>query len=284
MFAPRDTECVNKLLETVAAELERPRVLSPKVITYIAGGYHIDRDDVPVFLEKRLPELEDYEVDLILSPLFTPRLADQATFAAILRTDAVTQSQRQELVRQIAARPTIAHLITPDSSSTPVPLREVTIERYVHRLRLDGAIPPSIARLVERTGVPGDQSLLLAIARRAIWETESRREILSLYLAGAGNSYRLADAVDLLNLVESYQPADLGNLMKRIPSWKSALKEEIQQGPRAAPFFSAGVQDAHGGERDQRQQDVDRLQAKENELAFLERLERILDGTINGLV
>ena len=273
---------MNKLLETLQAELERPRLLSPKVITYISGGYQIDRDDVPDFLEKRLPELEDYEVDLILSPLFTPRLADQAIIAAILGTDSVPQDQWPELVRRIATKPTVAHLTTIDGRSASVPLRDVTIERYVHRLRLEGVITHSIAQLVDRTGTPEDRSMLQAIARRAIWESKTRQEILSLYLSSAGDSYRLTDVVDLLNLVESYQPADLDNLMTRIPSWKSVLKEEIQKGPRAAAFFSAGVQDAHGGERDQRQEDFTRLEAKERELAFLNRLEQILGGKINS--
>jgi len=63
------------LIETLAAELERPRELSARVINYIGGTYGVDHDAVGRFLVDELPKLEDYELDLILSPVFTPKLA-----------------------------------------------------------------------------------------------------------------------------------------------------------------------------------------------------------------
>ena len=60
------TESVSKLLETLAAELERPRELSARVVNYIGGTYDIDPDAVGSFLVTELPKLEDYELDLVI--------------------------------------------------------------------------------------------------------------------------------------------------------------------------------------------------------------------------
>jgi hypothetical protein len=270
---------VSKLLETLAEELERPREVTGQVIEHIAT-YDVDRDDVGDFLETKLPGLEDYEHDLILSPLFTPKLPDQALFAALLGKESVPRSQWPELIQQLAARPTRGLLITSDKQRHVVLLREVVLERYVHRLRLDGSISESLLTLLDEEPFVSDRPLLQAIARRAIWESPARGEILTRYLTSAGrrNLYLPGDGVQLLRIAEDYKPADVGHLMERIPVWQEALRHEIDTAGSPKPFFSGAVQSEHGGERDQRQQDNSRLAAKKSEFAFLDRLHQVLVG------
>ena len=273
---------MSKLLESLATELERPRELSAKVVNYIGGTYGIDYDAVGRFLVDELPKLEDYELDLILSPVFTPTLADQAVVADLLGSDSVPREQWPALIQQLVSRPTRAQLVTTDGRAHCVALREVTLERYVHRLRLDATISESLFKLLDLTPSAADRPLLKAIARRAVFENEGRRNILIRYLtnAAAHDSYRIADAVELLNLVENYKPADIPDLVARIPRRQRVLRGEIDGGS-PKPFFSQRVQELHGGERDQRRQDDARISAKQNELAFLDRLEKMLATETN---
>ena len=275
-----DTDDVSKLIETHAAELERPRELSVRVLNYIGGVYDIDRDAVGPFLVGELPKLEDYELDLILSPVFTPRLANQAVFAEVLGRDSIPREQWPTLIQQLVSRPTRGQLVTPDGRSHSVILREVVLERYVHRVRLDGTISESLFKLIERIPPPANRSMLKAVARRAVWEDNARRNILECYLTRAAlyNSPCPADAVELLNWVENYKPADVADLLARIPPRQQALRSEINAAFGPKPFFDARVQEMHGGERDQRRQDDVRTSAKENELEFLGRLQQILTG------
>ena len=266
------------LLETLAAELERPRELTEQVINHLVGTYGITRDAIGSFLITDLPELEDYEIDLVLSPMFTPTLRDQAIFAELLGRDSVPADQWPALVQQLVARPTRSQLLTADGQAHCVPLRDVTIERYVHRLRLDSTIPESLLKLLNHLPPPADGPLLKAVARRAIWENDARRSILVHYLTSAisDDSYRLDDAVELLKLVESYQPADVKELLAQIPHWQQVLRQEINEAASPKPFFNERVQEMHGGGRDQRRQDNSRVAGKENERAFLERLQKVL--------
>jgi hypothetical protein len=268
---------VSKLIETLVAQLERPRELAPKVVTHISNGYSIEREAVGTFLTDELPKLEDYEIDLILSPVFTPRLPDQAIIAEILGRDAVPREQWPALVDQLVARPTSARLVTSDGKVHSTPLRAVSIERYVHRLRLDGTIPESLFQLLDQPSFTADRSMLKAIARRSAWESEGRRKILEQYLSNAARlgEYSLEDATALLTLVESYQPADATNLLVRIPAWLDILRDEINKGSGPKPFFSAQVQASHGGE-DNRTPDTSRMSAKQRDLEFLQRLQQIL--------
>src|SRR5690348_4755916 len=158
------------LVDALAHELERPRELSARVLNYIGGTYGVDQDAIGSFLTNELGKLEDYEIDLILSPAFTPKIADEAVFAELLGTTTVPREQWTGLVRQLEERPTRAQLVTPDGQQHAVPLREVTIERYVHRLRLEGTIPESVFTLLDGIPTIEDRPLLRAIARRPVWE------------------------------------------------------------------------------------------------------------------
>jgi len=230
------------------------------------------------FLVSELPKLEDYEIDLILSPLFTPTVRDQAVVAELLGRDSITAGNWPEIIQQLVARPTRAQLVTEDGQAHSVPLRAVTLERYVHRLRLDATIPEPLFQLIAHFPTAAYRPVLKAIARRATWEGPARCEILVRYLVNTGGSevFNGEDAIELLKLVETYEPVDLSDLLAHIPHWLQVLRQEINESGGGKPFFNERVEELHGGGRDQRRQDNSRLTAKESERAFLERLQSAL--------
>jgi hypothetical protein len=274
---------VTSLVEALATELERPRELSSRVLNYIGGNYGVEHDAIGVFLVEELPRLEDYEIDLILSPVFTPKLSDQAVFAELIGRDTVPREEWPALIQQLVARPTRGQLVTLDGKAHSVSLREVTVERYVHRLRLEATVPDSLFKLLEESPSVAERPLLKAVARRAVFDSAGPRGIFERYLTAAADrgSYTLADVLDLLNLMESRKPNNLEDLLTAIPRWEEALRQQIDVGSGPKPFFSQDAERMHGGDRDQRRQGDARLSAKENELAFLGRLQQTL-GTNAG--
>jgi hypothetical protein len=267
-------------MEALATELERPRELKSQVVRYLTGNYGVDGDSVGAFLVHDLPNLEDYEIDLILSPVFTPGLADQAVFAQLLGSESISRERWPAIVRELAARPTRAQLITSDGEPHSIPLREVTIERYVHRLRLDATIPQSLQPLIELTPV-ADHPMLKAIARRAIWESEGRYKILLRYVTVTIGlkQFDLQKVLALLNTVENYKPADTADVLAHIKQWQEALRKQVEVFGAAKPFFMQQIQEMHGGERDHRQHEIARLAAKQQDLDFLGLLEMVLSSS-----
>jgi len=260
------------LLPILAAELERPRAVTAQVGKHLADTHGVARENFGDFLVRELPGLEDFEIDLILSPLFTPTLQEQSIFAEFLGRESVPGATWPALVQQLAARPTIAQLKTEDDAIHLVPLRDVTIERFLHRLRLEATICETVFAEIEKCPPEVDRALLKAVARRAVWEHPGRKEILLRGIKAF--EQQSDDLVALLTLAETYQPGDMSDLLARIPPWKQTLRQEINSAG-AKPFFNERVQDLHGGGRDQRKQNESRALALENELAFLERLEKL---------
>jgi hypothetical protein len=270
---------VPKLLETLARELERPREVTAQVARHLAGNYGTTDDEIGAFLVERLPILEADEVDLILSPLFTPKLDDQAIFADLLGSGSVPGEAQMRLVAEAVARPTNARLVTADDQTHRVQLEEVTVERYVYRLRLEGAIPEPTFGRVRRFPSP-DRAMLMAVARRAIWESDGRGSILDAYLekAEGREDWGAEDARALLDLVERYKPADIDDFVGKIPHWRDALEGDLRLASGGKPFFSQGIEHSHGGPRDQRSSEDALIEAKRREVGFLERLEPLLAG------
>ena len=263
-------------------ELERPRPLTDQVLRHLAAAHGVDRSGAGAFLGAHLASFEDDEYDLTLSSLYTPKLEDQAIFAGLLGANAVPQATVTSWVRELEARPTLGRLLPPDEAILEFPHREVTLERYLFRLRLEATVPGPLERLIQTLPPAADRPVLMAIARRAIWNTEPRREVLlrflsvSAYDAGEGGDVR--DAVALLELMESSEPADIPDILSRIPAWEQVVRAQVTAAGAPSPFFNERVQDLHGGGRDQRSGSM-RLQArKQEELEFLERLGQRLRG------
>lgn len=262
---------MNSLLETIAAELERPRVVSQQVTRHIVGTYDVPREHIGTFLTERLPALEDYEIDLVLSPLFTPSLQDQSIFAEMLGKDSCPTERWPQMIQHLVCRPTRASLITEDGTTHRIALRDVTIQRFVLRLRLEGAIPDDVFELISRLRQATDRTFAKAIARRAIWDHSGRGGLLRRFLLATAGGFNAADGAAFLKLTETYEPKDTEELLRQIPHWQQVLRQEIDA-PGAKPFFNERVEELHGGGRDQRRQDGSRTSTKQIELEFLERL------------
>lgn len=249
-------------------------------MNHLIGTYGLARDAVGDFLATKLAGLEDFEIDLLLSPLFTPGLKDQAVFAELLGRERVPVGDWPALVGKLAERPTCGALVTEDGRTHHPPLRAVTIERFVNRLRLDGSVSEPLFQLITRLASPADQPVLKAIARRAIWTSTGRGEILFRYLSAAlaKHAFQVADSVELLKLAEVYEPMNIADLRAKIPHWLEVVRQEIADASGPRPFFNERVQDLHGGGRDQRRKDNSRVAAKESERAFLERLATVLSA------
>ncbi len=262
------------LIDVLVLELERPRALTPQVIKHIAGTHGVGRDDLSRFLVEDVPKLEDFEIDLLFSPLFTPSLQDQTPFAELLGASSVPRVQWAEIEAHLLQRPTRSRLLSEDGLEHRLELRAVTIERYVHRLRLDAFIPEALLKMVLNLPPAKDRPLLKAIARRAVWELPARREILELFLSltACGEGYTATTACDLLKLIETYQPSSVHALLERLPHWIEVARNEQTTAANPKPFFSQRIHEMHGGGRDQRRPAEGPVATKEKEIQFLQGL------------
>lgn len=269
---------VDPVFERLVTELERPRPLTPQVVRHLSATYGLGRDEIGRFLDEELPRLSEEETDLALSSMFTPKLPDQAIFAELLGRGSVDPTEWPGWIERLQSRPTYGCLLTEQGTRHSAPLRAVTLERFVHRLRLEASVSVALFDQI-RSHVPaGQRPLLLAIARRAVWNTPERQQILVEFLENASgvSDPRPGDAEALLALMEASEPESVEDLLTRLPEWETALKLQISAARSPKPFFNIQVEELHGGGRDQRPSNPQSAVSKQEELAFLGRLRTIL--------
>ena len=267
--------------ELLATALERPRELSRQIVDHLQDTYELERHQIAGFLRDRLGSLEDYQVDLALAPAFTPGFDDQAEIAGVLGVESIPRSDWPGLVATLVARPTLGSLIVPGGEVCRLPLRPVTVERFLFRLRLDGTVPPGVRPPLEGVASPATRAPLLAVARRPIWESGERAAILARFLLaaqGVAAGGIVEDCTALLKVVEAYEPEGIPQLLARIPGWIQALGDDLQSASGPKPFFNERVQELHGGGRDTRSREDQKRAERERELDFLRRLKRALQA------
>jgi len=269
---------VDPVFERLVTELERPRPLTPQFLRHLSATYGLGRDEIGRFLDEELPRLSEEETDLALSSLFTPKLADQAIFADLLGRGSVLASEWPSWIERLLVRPTYGCLVTEQGTRHSAALRSVTLERYVYRLRLEATVPLAVFDRIRSRVSPAQRPVLLAIARRGVWTTPERQQILLEFLENAPGvpGSRPEDSEALLALMEASEPESVEDLLTRLPEWESALKLQISASRQPKPFFNLQVEELHGGGRDQRPSHPHAVASKQEELACLGRLRTIL--------
>ncbi len=269
---------MQRFVDAIARELEKPRPLLKQVVDHASARHEVSRDEIGRFLEEEVTKLEDFELDLLFSAQFTPTLIDQAAFAGLIDEETLADSLWGKLVQQLVDRPTTAHLVTEDETTHAVALTDESIERFVKRLNLDTEIPEALANLLNTMPPEDDRNLLKAIARRPVFRDEGTREILFQFVlhVTSEDDYSLEDILLLFELIETYRPKNIEDLLNRIPNWLEVLDNELTAAGQPKPFFAERVQELHGGGRDQRRADGNLIDRKQRNKDFLTRLESIL--------
>jgi hypothetical protein len=94
-----------------------------------------------------------------------------------------------------------------------------------------------------------------------------------LTAATSGDGYRLEDVLELLKLVETYQPADTEDLLAQIPHWQQVLRQKSTR--LAQTVFNSACRDARRRTRSTACGTI-RITARKRNAPLLERLQQVL--------
>jgi hypothetical protein len=126
-----------ELATWIRSELAKPQVMRAQVLARLTDEFQcLTEDELTLFFEERFNQLEDYEVDLLLSPQFTARIEQQQAFSQQFTYAHYPKNQLDPLVEEILSTPTEAILNTPSGKAVHVALTPVLIERFLGTLKL----------------------------------------------------------------------------------------------------------------------------------------------------
>jgi len=205
-----------QLKARVAELLSRPRPMKPQTERQLAPHLAEHSTGLASLLLCAAEVLEEYELDIVFGPLFTPTLDERAELADLLYHWRPTTQQLDQLVSELTAEVAHATVILPDASHAKLTLHEVMIERYVRLLRLEHGPDPAtsaalrevlpadlwplgVALLCERGMTPRHQAWFVAFLNHAA----GRRPLSRDALETAAQFVASQPSLELLDVVAS---------------------------------------------------------------------------------
>jgi hypothetical protein len=218
--------------------------LSPQVLSYLLAHYDVEGVDVLPWLRDRLPGLEGYEHDLLLSPLFTPDVEDRLRYEEALAEGCLEKGGVEEILGRLAAEKACFELAH-DGESLPVPVHPVLVARYVRLLHLDSALP-----LVEAAAFrPLAVAVRVPLRDRAWQRPQSRALLPALLMAAKGTGLDFTEQVVFLtDFVRSHRPSSLAECTAFLENTAKAYEVDLEKHRSGSrPFYDPELKGSHAG-------------------------------------
>ncbi len=225
-------------------KLAEPRPLTPQVLGHLLSQHEVASDQVTSWLRENLPQLEPYELDLLLSPLFTPGLEQRLCFEEVLGDSSLSEAEVDELLettQQSDVKITLLH----ESEQIESPLPEVVLERFVRMLHLESEVPrPALDRFGTMTAEARCH------LRDEVWKKRRNTELLpSLLTAVERIGSDFPGYVHFLtDFVRTHRPSRLEECVTFLDNLAEAYEDDLRKhnsGTRS--FFSEELQASHAG-------------------------------------
>ncbi len=263
----------------IEEELTKPKQLTDQVLSYIASRYSYTLDQIDKFFEEEISKLEDYELDLLFSPIFTPKVSDKAVFSKILDDVEITSEDVDEIIEHLKKKNLTASFYISLKRKNEmiekkftVPLNHINLERYVKLLYLDCQPSKQLSRAIGIVFQNGSDKIK-AILRDRFWKEGWREEFLKAYLVYiAGQSEISVEKFELLLKILHSNPTasdiyEIHDLLSDLIQWTQSQVNMLKAGGRR--FFNEMIEQTYkfeGG--DKRIQKEEELKREEMELRY----------------
>ncbi|MBF0444433.1 MAG: hypothetical protein HQL68_02505 [Magnetococcales bacterium] len=219
---PVDQELFNVVRDLLVAK----RTLTAKTATAII--IHLDVDDAVVGLESgSVADLEEYEAELMLSPLFTPSNSDRAFCEAALSPSGITSQTLNELFIQLS-QAKLSCPVTYGLTTGLLNIPDIIIERYIRLLGLTTKISEPIVELLEAVVESDNRNHAFSLARRPVWSNSNSCDVLAVCLEKMQqkNSFSLNKMDFLTGFVRTYRPTSQDILLTNLNNLVTAYHQD----------------------------------------------------------
>ena len=239
------TSFPDAVVNIIRGQLLRPRSVSVRVGGTVCGMLGVE-DPLDGLSLEVLSACEPFEVELLLSPLFTPVPPDLEACEAALPAAGLTAAA----VEGVVAALTVANLFCPLSyghREQAVPVLEVVIDRYVRLLHLTAGVPALLLPLLESIQLGEEDETrvtLFSLARRPVWHAENRARLLERVLQAMleRGSYQVDKVRFLTDFVGSYRPAGEVELLHALTNLVDAYHRDHEH-----PIYNQQLEHYQGG-------------------------------------
>jgi len=261
-----------QLKSRVADLLRRPRPMKPQTERQLAQHLNERNASVASFLLCAAEVLEDYELDVLFGPVFTPTLDQRVEVADLLFHWRPSAEQLKQLVSDLCAEVPHTTVLLPDGTETKMTLHEVMIDRFVRLLRLDQG-PDAATAAAMREALPAElwPVGIAVLCERGLTPRHQRWFVAFVSHAASGRTITRVWLETVADFIGSQQSLDHASLLKAAEALRRATEGTAAFASSGHNYWSPDVAQHHHY-RGQGKIDKERVQQRQAELAHVAAL------------
>jgi len=270
------------LKKTVAELICQPRPLKPQTERQLSGHLSDHNTDLHSFLACAAEVLEDYELDILFAPTFTPDLESQAQVAKQLCDWTPDQDDIDRLITQLCETIDFAVILLPDDTQAKLMLHEVMVERFVKLLNLQRAPAPNIVAMLQEA-LPDELWPTAAALLRQRGFTTKHQAWYAHFVRHLTGEYKVEPglAITLAEFITDQSDLDTPSLLESADKLIRAAKNSASYAESGHSYWSPDVA-PHHQYRGQGQLDQDLIQQRKDEVIWLDTIEKSLQTYDGG--
>ncbi len=226
-----------QLISKICKELAAERMLTKQVLDHLMSHHEVTPETLGAYF-KRIREtttvemdgIEDYEIDLTFSPLFTPRLNDRAKYSQFLDTVEVKHEDIEAIINAVLKKK-LQTCFRDHDDTYCMPLHEVLVRRYVRLLNLATPLSQKVKQVIENTVPESARDIAKALARDPVWLPEHRQDFLIAFLKVFKERGNFSvDKLDYLtDFVRTYRPVAILDMEPMLNNLIEACNEDVHK-------------------------------------------------------
>ncbi|MBF0183293.1 MAG: hypothetical protein HQM06_02725 [Magnetococcales bacterium] len=230
------------LLECIRRELSRPREMSVRVGSAVCSLLDV-RDPLDGLTREILQQREPYEIEWLLSPMFTPDDQERERCEVALPLSGIDEETAERLELLLSAEGIYCQ-ISFGHRERMVPVMPVVIERYLRLLHLRDSVNPLLIALLQSWPEAGERSALTSLARRKVWQTDQWAQVFLMAWQAmlARQSFQVEKFRFLTEFITSYRPSDHAELISSLTNLVAAYHQDHEH-----PVYNQQLEHYQGG-------------------------------------
>jgi|GEM_PF-5107263 len=205
--------------EALIEALKVPRSMSGQVFNTVTDTYACStEEEIRIFFTSKLAELEEYELDLLLSPQFTAREDEKKAFASTFGLQQFSNDTVEFLAKDIQNEKIITPITLNSGDLAECLVSDILVERYISTLNLNKTIEPEIIELIKRDVPQHFQGLLGLMSRDGLYQFEKYRHVYADLIGSmkAQNSFSEEILTFMVDTIRTYKPQNLSDLTEKM--------------------------------------------------------------------
>lgn len=210
------------LKEALMKTFETPRLASGQVFSEISVQFNAStKPEIQAFFDEKLKDLEEYEIDLLLSPQFTPKEEELKEYGRAFGLSSFSKESLESLAQEVADKQLKTPIKLEAGETVHCPVFDILVERFVNSLRLHYEVNETLESAIREFAPDDKQGLLGLHVRDGLFKFPQYCDVFRAILQTMSqqNSFAEEDLIFFVDSLRTYKPQsveDFAGMMDRL--------------------------------------------------------------------